>query len=328
MNSGEKPTVQENVNKGNRSEKPLIAVVIVNWNTREQLARCLDSVSRHHPELEVRITVVDNASSDHSAGMIRDEFPQINLIANRDNRGFAAANNQAFARLDRESRFVLVLNPDIVFTRNTLQPLADFLQSRADVHVVTPRILNADGSIQRGCRRRDPRPLMMLSSLLGLSRLFPKSKHFSGYTYGDIPEELTHEVEAASGSFLFFRREVLDAVGGFDERFFLYAEDLDWCLRARKKGFSIYYYPETSVVHQRAASSAQRPLARLWHMHYTAFLYIGKNRRQEYSLFIRAFLYLALGCRLALMALILPFQLVGEALFKAKEKEQNADIKD
>ena len=320
--------MKENVNRDNRGEKPLISVVIVNWNTREELARCLDSLFKNHPGLDIRITVVDNASSDGSAGMLRDEFPRINLIANRDNRGFAAANNQAFAQLDRQSRFVLVLNPDIVFTRNTLQPLVDFLQSRPDVHVVTPRILNPEGSIQRGCRRRDPRPLMMLSSLLGLSCLFPKTKIFSGYTYGDIPEELTHEVEAASGSFLFFRREVLDGVGGFDERFFLYAEDLDWCLRVRKKGFSIYYYPQTSVVHQRAASSAQRPLSRLWHMHYTAFLYIVKNQRQEYPVFIRSFLYLALACRLALMALILPFQLLGKALCKAKEKRQNADIED
>ena len=326
MSYRQNSTMSENVNWGNGSEKPLISVVIVNWNTREKLARCLESLFTHHPGLEIRITVVDNASSDGSADMIKQKFPGIDLIANQDNRGFAAANNQAFARLDRQSRFVLVLNPDIVFTRNALQPLVGFLQSRPEAHVVTPKILDPDGSIQRGCRRRDPRPLIMLSSLLGLSRFFPKSKRFSGYTYGEIPEQETHEVEAASGSFLFFRREVLDAVGGFDERFFLYAEDLDWCLRVRKKGFSIYYYPETSVVHQRASSSAQRPLSRLWHMHYTAFLYIVKNQRQEYPVFVRSVLYLALACRLALMALILPLQLVGKAFYRAKEKRQNADI--
>jgi len=321
-------TVSESIGKGNGSGKPLISAVIVNWNTREELARGIESLLKHHPGLEIGITVVDNASSDGSADMIRQKFPRVELIANRDNCGFAAANNQAFARLNRQSRFVLVLNPDIVFTSNVIQPLVDFLQSHPDAHVVTPRILNPEGGIQRGCRRRDPRPLMMLSSLFGLSRLFPKSKRFSGYTYGEIPERETHRVEAASGSFLFFRREVLDAVGGFDERFFLYAEDLDWCLRVRKKGFSIYYYPVTSVVHQRAASSARRPLARLWHMHYTAFLYIVKNQRQEYPIYVRSVLYLALACRLALSVMILPFQLAWKALFKAKEKKQNADIKD
>lgn len=318
--------MQENVNRDNRSEKPLISAVIVNWNTRDELARCLDSLLSHHPGLDIQITVVDNASSDGSSAMIRQKFPGIELIANQDNRGFAAASNQAFVRLERRIGFVLVLNPDIVFTGNVLQPLVEFLHSRPDAHIVTPKIINLHGGIQRGCRRRDPRPLMMLSSLVGLSRLFPKSRRFSGYTYGEIPERQTHEVEAASGSFLFFRREVLDAVGGFDERFFLYAEDLDWCLRARQKGFSIYYYPETIVVHQRGASSAQRPLARLWHMHYTAFLYIVKHRRREYSVFVRTAVYLALACRLALMALILPFQQAGRTLFKAKEKQQNADI--
>jgi len=305
--------------KKNDNGRPCVSVVIVNWNTCAELARCLESLARHHQELTLRILVVDNASTDGSVEMLENRFPEVELIANSENVGFAAANNQAFAALDQSCGFVLVLNPDIVFTQSTLLTLLGFFAGRPDVHVVTPRVLGPDGRLQRGCRRRDPVPLAMLGSLSGLSRFFPRSRKLAGYTYGDVPEDRVQEIQAASGSFIFMRREVLQSVGGFDERFFMYAEDLDWCLRARKKGFSIYYYPAASVIHQRGASSLKRPIRSLWHLHYTAFLYIRKHHRRDYSTLWRAVLYPSLAAHLFLAVL----WAMARALFTGSKMKEN-----
>ena len=286
--------------EGAGGEPPLVGVALVNWNAREALAGCLDSLYRFHPGLKLEVLVVDNASRDGSAAMLRERFPRVGLIENPVNRGFAAACNQAFAGLDPRSPYVLALNPDVRFTRDTLGPLLSFLEHNPRASVLTPRILNPDGSFQATCRRRDPRPAAMLWRILGLSRLFPKSPFFAGYTYGGLPENLTHEIEAASGSFLLLRREVLHTVGGFDERFFLYAEDLDWCLRVREHGYSIFYCAEAEAQHSGGISASRRPLARVWHLYFTAFQYLAKNRRREYSALTRGLVYLLLGVFLVL----------------------------
>ena len=273
---------------------PSVGVALVNWNAREALAGCLESLFGFHPGLKLEVLVVDNASRDGSIAMLKERFPRVGLIGNRVNRGFAAACNQAFAGLDPRSPYLLALNPDVRFTRDTLGPLLSFLENNPRAHVVTPRILDPDGSLQATCRRRDPRPAALFWRVLGLGRLFPKSRIFAGYTYGDLPENLTHQIEAASGSFLLLRREVLREAGGFDERFFLYAEDLDWCLRVREHGFSIYYCAEAEVLHYGGVSSSKRPIARVWHLYHTAFQYLAKNRAREYSGLKKGLVYLLL----------------------------------
>jgi len=298
---------------------PAVSVVIVNWNASRELAGCLGSLIEHHSQLDLRITVVDNASTDGSVEMIRNKFPGVGIIENRENRGFAAANNQAFA-VPGKSDFVLVLNPDIFFVQSTLEILIDFFTERPDVHVLTPRILGPEGRLQAGCRRRDPEPLSMLARLLGLDLIFPRSRKFAGYTYGDVPEDRVHEIQAASGSFLFMRRKVLDKVGGFDERFFLYAEDLDWCLRVREEGFSIYYYPAASVFHLKGASSVKRPLKSQWYLHYTAFLYLEKNRASDYPLILRMLLYFFLAIHFIPAAL---WSLAGSAVVRFGKTKEN-----
>ena len=276
------------------TEPPLVSVVIVNWNTSRELEDCLCSLYQYHPDLALEVWVVDNASSDESLSMLKESFPGAKLIENHENRGFAAANNQAFAKIDPRCPFVLVLNPDIVFLEGSLAILLDFLKSHQDAHVVTPRMLGPDGRLQAGCRRREPTPGSMLARLLGLGRLFPTSRALAGYTYGDLSESITHKVDSASGSFMFFKREVLEEVGGFDERFFMYAEDLDWCRRARQKGFGIYYHPETTVVHMRGASSDKCALKSLWHLHRTGLMYIKKHHRSDYFLAFRMIFAIAL----------------------------------
>ncbi len=274
---------------------PLVSVVIVNWNASGELEHCLRSLYQYHPGLALEVWVVDNASSDDSLTMLKENFPEVRLIENGENRGFAAANNQAFAKVDSRSRYLLVLNPDVVFIEDSITILLDFFKTRPEAHLVTGRLLGPDGRMQKVCRRREPTVGSMLARLLGLARLFPADRTFSGYTYGGVSESSTHMIDSASGSFMLFKREVLEAVGGFDERFFMYAEDLDWCRRARQKGFGLYYHPATSVVHQRGASSGKRALRSLWHLHYTGFLYMEKHHRNDYSVILRMILAVALA---------------------------------
>ncbi|MEA2064293.1 MAG: glycosyltransferase family 2 protein [Gemmatimonadota bacterium] len=282
---------------------PLISVVIVNWNACGPLERAMRSMFERHPGLELEVRVVDNASTDGSVAMLGEKFPSVGVFENPENRGFAAAVNQAFSKVDPHCPYVLVLNPDVEFTEEaTLDVLIDFLRTHDEAQVVTPRIVDLKGRFQRVCRRREPAPGTLLARLLGLDRLFPHSPVFAAYTYGNLPESAAHSIDSASGSFMLFERQVLDRIGGFDERFFMYAEDLDWCRRARQEGFGIYYYPAAVVVHLGRASSRQRPLRSLWHLHRTAVQYMAKYHSADYSFLLRTILATALAAHFLIRA--------------------------
>ncbi len=301
-----------------------VAVVIVGYNSSLELRACLASLYVQHPGLEPAVTVVDNASRDDTAGMLEREFPAVRLIRNQRNRGFAAACNQGLARLGAEDRLVLVLNPDVRFDSPALELLQEEFAAHPEAGALTPRVLGEDRRLQRGCRRRDPRALALLGRLTGLSRLFPRSRTWSGYSYGDLPEDLGHEVEAASGCFLLIRREALAKVGGFDERFFMYAEDLDWCRRLRAAGWTIRYCPRAAVIHRRGASTRRRPLRSLWHLHFTASQYLEKYRG-DYPLPLRAALHLALAASFCLRAVIALAGAIFLPRAKPKEIPRTAD---
>jgi len=290
----------ERAQKEDREKQPDVSVVIVSWNARQALERCLDSLFARHPQLGLDVVVVDNQSDDGTAAMVRQRYPGIGLIENFGNLGFAAACNHGLNVIDQNSPYVLVLNPDIYFTQDVLGPLIEFLGREVEAHVVTPRILNPDGSLQRTCRRRDPTVLSLLCSLGGRADFSLPFRRIPSYTYDDLPPDETHEIEAASGSFLLMKRMVLVDTGGFDDRYYMYAEDLDWCLTARRIGFRIFFFPQVSVYHDKGTSSRQRPVRALWHMHCTAVQYVAKNRRQDYVLPARLAIYAALWLLFAL----------------------------
>ncbi len=286
--SGERPAVDR------------ISVVIVNWNAGAALRDCLESLTACHPGLELELVLVDNASTDSSLEMAQAAWPGLRLVRNPDNRGFAAAVNQGLAVTDRSCPFVLLLNPDTRFSADTLGPLLAFMEGRPQAAAVGPLILGSDNRLQRGCRRREPSAWGMLCRSLGLDLVFPTSRLFAGHIYGHVPPEHTIEVDSLSGSFMLIRRVALESVGGLDERFFMYAEDLDWCRRAREAGWKLYYHPAVSVQHLRAVSSRQRPLGRLWDLNFTACQYVRKHLGGILSAPARLVLYLALGLRFML----------------------------
>jgi len=221
-----------------------LSIIIVNWNTKDLLRGCLESVLRETKSIESEITVVDNASSDRSCEMVEAEFPQIQLIKNEENLGFAKANNQAIAKAKGE--FILLLNPDTVVCENSLEKMLRFMQSNLKVGIIGPKMLNPDRTLQVSCHAK---PGLVFSSL---------SWFISGMFYEKLclsKNEEPAEVGYVSGACLLIRRKTIDAIGLLDENFFIYAEEADWCMRAEKENWKVYFIPEAEIIHYAKESA-------------------------------------------------------------------------
>lgn len=258
-----------------------VSVIIVNYNVREFLRQSLLSLRKALVELSAEVFVVDNASTDRSADMVRQEFSEVRLISNRENLGFAAANNQALRQA--RGRLVVLLNPDTVVQEDTFVAIRDFMDAHPDTGMVGCKVLNPDGTLQLACRRSFPTPWVAFTRLSGLSRLFPKNRWFGRYNLTYLPEDETAEVEAISGSFMAVRRDALAAVGMLDEAFFLYGEDLDWCFRMRQNGWKIHYFPKTQIVHFKGESAKQSGLDNLRQFYQAMGLFVRKHFRPDSS---------------------------------------------
>ena len=295
-----------------------VSVVIVTYNVREFLEQALRSVERASAGLAVEVWVVDNDSADGSAAMVRERFPNVRLIANDENVGFAAANNQAIRQA--AGRHVLVLNPDTIVQEDTLRTMVRFMDDHPEAGAAGCRILNPDGTFAPESRRAFPTPAVAFYRVSGLSRLFPRSATFGRYNLTHLPVDEACEVDALSGSCMMVRRDAVlgpglavqgpcpggapaptgfrreaeggsarrssrstptapadgpgtrsrragaaspeprEAAGLFDEAFFMYGEDLDWCYRIQQAGWRIYYTPETQIVHYKGESTKKGDL--------------------------------------------------------------------
>ena len=171
---------------------------------------------------------------------------------------------------------MLLLNPDTVIAKDTLKVAVDFMQSHPKAGLMGPKILNQDGSLQASCRRGFVTPLVAFYYFTGLSRIFPKSKHFARYHLTYMDENESAVVDAVSGSFMFIRRTLFDQLHGFDEQFFMYGEDIDLCWRVREKGYEVWYHPLTQIIHRKGQSSARSPL-RSRFAFYEAMIIFSKN---------------------------------------------------
>ncbi len=235
-----------------------LSIIIVSYNVREFLEQALLSIQRATRNVSHEIFVVDNNSMDGSADFVERAFPQVCVIRNLENSGFAKANNQAIPLA--KGRYICLINPDTVVQENTFTTLLSFFEKHPEAGAIGCKILNPDGSLQLACRRSFPTPWIAFTKIVGLANLFPKSRIWGRYnlTFLD-PDEIT-EVEAISGSFMLLRREVIEHVGMLDESFFMYGEDLDWCYRIKEGGYKIYYVPDTQIIHFKGESSKRSPL--------------------------------------------------------------------
>ena len=235
-----------------------LSIVIVNYNVKYFLEQCLFSVFKALSQTEAEVIVVDNNSVDGSEIMVRSRFPNIKLIVNQQNLGFAKANNQALAIAKGE--YVLLLNPDTVLEESTLSQCLSFMDTHPDAGALGPKMIDGKGRFLPESKRGLPTPEVAFYKIFGLTRLFPKSKRFGRYYLGHTSNDETQEIEILTGAFMLIRRSVLDKTGFLDEEYFMYGEDIDLSYRILKTGYKLYYFPETSIIHYKGESTKRGSL--------------------------------------------------------------------
>jgi GT2 family glycosyltransferase len=280
-----------------------LAIVIVNYNVRDLLRRCLTSVLAGQGELAIDVCVVDNASRDQSAAMVRSEFPSVRLIANEENVGYPAANNQGLRLLGIERddeasrpRFCLLLNPDTEVPEDAFARLVDYLDTNHDIGVIGPKLVLPDGSLDLACRRSFPTPLVSSYRMLGLSRLFPKSRRFGRYNMTYLDENAMADVDSVVGAFMMVRTKAIADVGLLDERFWMYGEDLDWAKRIKNDGWRVVYYPSVEVLHVKRASSSQSERAQ-YEFYRAMLIFYHKHYRADTPYLLHLIIILALAVK-------------------------------
>lgn len=234
-----------------------ISVVIVSYNTQELIAKCLKSTKSAFQNLNVEVFVVDNNSKDKTVSEIKKNFPWVNLIANRENLGFSKANNIALKKA--KGKYFLILNPDTEVQYDTFSKMYKYMEENPQTGIATCRVELSSGAIDNDCRRHFPSPWRALTHFSGLSKIFKGSTIFDQYYYGYLKDDRQHEIDACVGAFMFVRADAVKKVGYFDEDFFFYGEDLDWCWRFRKAGYKIVYTTVTKILHHKGAASGMKP---------------------------------------------------------------------
>jgi len=273
-----------------------IAVIIVNWNAREDLRRCLESLyAEPKPQVDYAVWVVDNASDDGSAGMVAAEFPQVQLIVNTDNAGFSKANNQAIAQTD--SRYVFLLNSDAFIHPGALDQLVAYADAHPQAGIIGPKVLNSDGSLQFSCRRFPSLGAGFFRNTY-LGRLFPHNKFARDYLMVGFDHAHDRTVDWVSGCAMLIRRSLLDKIGALDERFYMYCEDVDFCQRAWEAGWEVIYTPQAVVIHAIGRSSDKNADKMIIEFHRSWYEY-DRKRRPKASSLRRAAVYSGLWLRAA-----------------------------
>lgn len=252
-----------------------LSVIIVNFNVKAFLQNCLLSVRKSLEDIPSEIIVVDNASDDGSVEIIKKNFPDVKLIELSENLGFSKANNIGLKIAKGE--YICLLNPDTIVEEDTFNTMIQFMESHPEAGMAGCKILNPDGTFQLACRRSFPTPWVAFTKIFGLSALFPKSKLFARYNLTYLDENQTYEVDAISGSFMFLRMDVYEKVGGLDESFFMYGEDLDWCFRIKEAGFKIYYVHSTKIIHFKGESTKRSNIDEVKHFYNAMRLFVRKH---------------------------------------------------
>lgn len=235
-----------------------LSVVIVNYNVRHFLEQALGSVRRAMAGIEGEVWVVDNNSADDSVHMVRERFPEVKLIANTDNPGFAVANNQAI--LQSKGEYILLLNPDTLVEEDTFHKCLIFMDKHPEAGALGCKLLDGSGKFLPESKRGFPTPWVAFCKTFGLSTLFPRSPLFNRYHMGYLPENETAVVDVLAGCFMFLRKSALDKSGLLDEAFFMYGEDIDLSYRIQQAGYTNYYFPETKIIHYKGESTKKGTL--------------------------------------------------------------------
>lgn len=230
-----------------------LSIIIVSYNVRCLLEKCLDSVIKAAENISAEIIIVDNHSSDDTVAILKKKYPQLTLIENLSNKGFSVANNQGIKIAKGE--FILLLNPDTVIETDTFTKCIDFMNIHPEAGALGVKMQDGNGNFLPESKRGLPTPSAAFFKFSGLSKLFPKSELFTQYHLSYLSPDKTHQVPILAGAFMFVRKIVLDNIGLLDEQFFMYGEDIDLSYRIIQAGYSNYYFPETKIVHYKGQST-------------------------------------------------------------------------
>ncbi|MBI2844036.1 MAG: glycosyltransferase family 2 protein [Armatimonadetes bacterium] len=288
-----------------------ITVSIVNWNTRDELMRCLESVFAQQ-KVSLEVIVVDNASSDGSAEEVMRRFPKAVLIANDKNAGFGRAQNQSLERY--EGRYFMLLNPDAILPEaDTLAKIVDFADRNQGIGIIGPRIENPDGSLQYSARRF-PTVGAGLFRRTPFGKLFPKNRFVKDYIISDWGHREVRDVDWVSGAALVIRRETVEDIGHLDPGFFMYCEDVDWAYRAKQRGWRVTYFPAATVVHRIGAASDQAPVRMIYHFHRSMFRFYLKHYAKGWKILLVPAALAALAARALFFIILTRIPISREAL--------------
>ncbi len=263
---------------------PKLSIIILSFNVKDKLKACLDSIPSHS---DWKIILPDNGSVDGSVEMVRKYFPQIKIIENNSNLGYAKANNLAIK--ESSGKFVLLLNPDTIIYPQTIETVLAYMESHLEVGAATCRVELPDGSLDYSCHRGFPTPWSALLHFLGLKR-------WSSYTAQSIPNTI-HEIDALTGAFALINRSAGEQVGWFDEDYFFNGEDIDLCYKLKEKGWKIMFIPEVKITHFKGSSSkATIHTRQKWALDSTEVmaLFYRKHLAQKYPFFVNWIVYLGI----------------------------------
>jgi len=287
-----------------------ITISIVSYNSLNLLRECLRSIYKNPPSVKFRVIVVDNASEDGTVEFLKKNYPEVSLIINSKNLGFAAANNKAIR--SSHSKYIILLNSDCEVYERSLDNLVNFMDENPKVGIAGPKIFNSDGTIQLSCRKFPSMLDAAAHTVLG--DIFPRNPFSRKYKLADISRNKPLSVDWVSGSCMIIRKKALEDTGYLDERYFMYVEDLDICYRMRQKNWEVYYNPEAGVMHHAAGSAGRGRLGTIrssFRMQKSVFYFFWKNYRRSLKVVTMPAIILVLGLRL--------FFAVVKSIFRLKK---------
>jgi GT2 family glycosyltransferase len=275
-----------------------LSIIIVNYNVENLLKKCLESIFKYEKDLEFEVIVVDNNSKDHSQEMLKSDFPQVKLIENKRNLGFSKACNQGIK--ESRGRYILLLNPDTELTPGGFKEMIEFMDSKPDVGICGPKMMDQQGNLQFSCRSFPSYLTAISSSQSILHKIFPENFLSQKYLLKDQNHSQIMEVDWVSGSSLLAKREMLEKIGLLDERFYMYVEDVDLCYRAKKSGFSVFYFPQVLVIHHIGRSTGKKKITMQVEHHRSMYYFYRKHHKP--NVFLRGIVFLSIWMRLFFVA--------------------------
>jgi len=271
-----------------------LSVIIVSYNGREHIRKCLQSLAAHGPGVGHEVIVVDNASQDGSAEMVAAEFPQARLLTLPKNVGFAAGANRGIGEASGEA--IVLLNPDSELKEDVFGPMLTYLRENPDIGILAPKLRDEDGSLQLSCRRFPTFSVALFNRYSLLTRILPRNRFSARYLLTDWDHSAVAAVDWVSGACLMARRSLFEEIGPLDEGYFMYIEDVDLCQRAHRAGYKVVYFPEAAITHHIGRSSHTLPSRSIIERHRSMWHYYKKYLRRGWLLDIVVAGGIALRC--------------------------------